>query len=262
MSKRSHSTSSTKSAKTKSSQNDKTKTFTQSTKSLDNLQKMVDEQIQLLEQQEKESTQEITPPAPEIQQNPQNEQEQIIAPQPVPPPEQGVPEVRRQQYQKEAERTCWICEEPGHPPWHCARSNKFKWQRIREKNACPNCLSLIHDEKSCRSTARCKHCQDRHHTSIHRNRPSTPPQEHLPPPQPAEPQIMCLFCQGPHEYGECNIALMSKWNIIFHSHRCQNCLQLNHNTWDCPQDACYVCQGAHNYMLCPIRTFLIINHPQ
>ncbi|XP_058979466.1 uncharacterized protein LOC101899042 [Musca domestica] len=65
---------------------------------------------------------------------------------------------------------CTYCNK-DHKIYHCddydKLSAKRKFDAIRQKNACFNCLSLGHTTTSCKSSSKCRICHRSHHTSIH-----------------------------------------------------------------------------------------------
>lgn len=66
--------------------------------------------------------------------------------------------------------SCTFCNE-NHQPYRCDIFSKSslseKMKLIHDKKACNNCLYIGHEQKSCKSKGKCKHCEQRHHSSIH-----------------------------------------------------------------------------------------------
>ena len=64
-----------------------------------------------------------------------------------------------------------------HPLFVCPKWLAFtvaqRLSHVQSKNLCNNCLAVGHSTSSCRSTYRCRDCQQNHHTSIHQA--ATPP---------------------------------------------------------------------------------------
>lgn len=68
---------------------------------------------------------------------------------------------------------CVICTSERHPLYYCAKfksmSHSDKTSVLRKNNLCLNCLSSGHHARQCKSSYRCKKCQQLHHTSLHQD---------------------------------------------------------------------------------------------
>ncbi|KAJ8978078.1 hypothetical protein NQ317_000636 [Molorchus minor] len=78
-------------------------------------------------------------------------------------------------------RPCILCNTSDHVIYGCPLLlNKPPYERfnlIKQRNLCVNCLSHTHSFQNCNSTSTCKTCHQRHHTLLHftRNTQQTPP---------------------------------------------------------------------------------------
>ena len=66
---------------------------------------------------------------------------------------------------------CQLCAPEKHPLHVCPKwlgySIAQRLNHVRTKNLCNNCLAIGHATANCKSTYRCRDCQQPHHTSIH-----------------------------------------------------------------------------------------------
>ena len=66
---------------------------------------------------------------------------------------------------------CILCKTEKHPLFVCPKWLSYtvaqRLSHVQSKNLCNNCLAVGHSTASCRSTYRCRDCQQNHHTSIH-----------------------------------------------------------------------------------------------
>ena len=73
---------------------------------------------------------------------------------------------------------CQLCTNEKHPLYVCPKwlgySVTQRLNHVKSKNLCNNCLAVGHSTASCRSTYRCRDCQQNHHTTIHQAT-ATPP---------------------------------------------------------------------------------------
>ena len=117
-----------------------------------------------------------------------------------PPPEKTVPEKKNPRWQeKKQERPqrqksyvhavsststssykweCALCKPDKHPLHVCPKWLGYTVQQrldhVKSKNLCSNCLAVGHTTASCKSSYRCRDCQQPHHTTIHKETaPST-----------------------------------------------------------------------------------------
>ena len=71
---------------------------------------------------------------------------------------------------------CQICTGEKHPLYLCPKwlgySLNQRLTHVRTKNLCHNCLAIGHATATCRSTYRCRDCQQPHHTTIHQAAPT------------------------------------------------------------------------------------------
>ena len=71
---------------------------------------------------------------------------------------------------------CALCKPEKHPLYLCPKWLEYsvaqRLSHIQARNLCQNCLGVGHDTSSCKSTYKCRECQQSHHTTIHQ---STPP---------------------------------------------------------------------------------------
>ena len=67
-------------------------------------------------------------------------------------------------------KSCPMCVQ-GHPLWKCLKfqnaTQKQKWNTVWKSGCCINCLG-DHLVRHCQSCQRCKMCQDKHHTLLHK----------------------------------------------------------------------------------------------
>ena len=111
--------------------------------------------------------------------------------QPVDPPEKKTP---RSQEKKQPQRQksfvhavsspspspakppykweCSLCHPEKHPLHLCSKWAGFTLQQrlnhVKNKSLCSNCLGVGHTTATCKSTYRCRDCQQPHHTSLHK----------------------------------------------------------------------------------------------
>ena len=68
---------------------------------------------------------------------------------------------------------CQLCAPEKHPLHACPKwlgySITQRLAHVRSKSLCHNCLAIGHETANCRSTYRCRDCQQKHHTTIHQN---------------------------------------------------------------------------------------------
>ena len=68
-------------------------------------------------------------------------------------------------------RRCPACDADSHVIWHCELFCKMSVSErkglVKQKRLCFNCLGLGHMVSQCRSKARCKTCQQSHHSLLH-----------------------------------------------------------------------------------------------
>ena len=82
---------------------------------------------------------------------------------------------------------CVFCKPERHPLFLCSKWLGFSVsQRISQANSrklCKNCLAVGHSTENCRSTYRCRECNNNHHTTLHQNAspPTLPPLQELHP---------------------------------------------------------------------------------
>ena len=71
---------------------------------------------------------------------------------------------------------CQLCTGEKHPLYVCPQwlgySLTQRLNHVRTKNLCNNCLAIGHATANCRSTYRCRDCQQPHHTTIHQTTPA------------------------------------------------------------------------------------------
>ena len=72
---------------------------------------------------------------------------------------------------------CVLCKTEKHPLFVCPKWQAYtvaqRLSHIQQKNLCQNCLAVGHSTSNCKSTYRCRECQQTHHTTIHQT-PSPP----------------------------------------------------------------------------------------
>ena len=100
---------------------------------------------------------------PERKQQPARQRSQVYTVAPAP----------QQQHRWE----CHFCQPEKHPLYVCPKWSAFnvtqKLAHVKAKNLCINCLGVGHLAEECKSTYRCRHCSQAHHTSVHQeNQPS------------------------------------------------------------------------------------------
>lgn len=81
---------------------------------------------------------------------------------------------------------CLLCDEsPAHNAFKCAKflnlNQLERYNLIKSKKLCLNCLSANHIATKCPSLNRCQNCRSSHHTLLHRVQSNTSP---APPPSP------------------------------------------------------------------------------
>ena len=66
---------------------------------------------------------------------------------------------------------CILCKTEKHPLFVCPKWQSYtvaqRLSHVQSKNLCNNCLAVGHSTSSCKSTYRCRECQQNHHTTIH-----------------------------------------------------------------------------------------------
>src|SRR5204863_3025140 len=66
---------------------------------------------------------------------------------------------------------CKFCSGTGHSIYHCfsfkALSAQNKYDFVKEKHFCFNCLGSAHSVKECKSKNVCTHCHKKHHSWLH-----------------------------------------------------------------------------------------------
>ena len=66
---------------------------------------------------------------------------------------------------------CILCKPEKHPLFVCPKWLAFtvaqRLSHVQSKNLCHNCLAVRHSTSNCKSTYRCRECQQNHHTTIH-----------------------------------------------------------------------------------------------
>ena len=70
--------------------------------------------------------------------------------------------------------SCSVCNKGDHQHlYYCDKFNslsaKNRFELIKSKNGCINCLSMLHTVSNCNSTKNCKQCHKKHHSLLHRN---------------------------------------------------------------------------------------------
>ena len=73
---------------------------------------------------------------------------------------------------------CALCKPEKHPLFLCPKWQSFtvaqRLTHITTKGLCRNCLAMGHNTAYCRSSYKCRECNQSHHTSIHQDTPATP----------------------------------------------------------------------------------------
>jgi hypothetical protein len=78
---------------------------------------------------------------------------------------------------------CPVCGEIGHRAYVCPEYKKLgvepRWDLVKSKNLCHNCLGSGHSSRDCRWTSRClaENCGKPHHTTLHRQNFRPKPKE-------------------------------------------------------------------------------------
>ncbi|XP_053964104.1 uncharacterized protein LOC128867038 [Anastrepha ludens] len=72
------------------------------------------------------------------------------------------------------QQNCSLCDQPVfHNAFKCSPFMKLssfqRYDVVKKKNLCLNCLGQNHTSKQCPSTHRCQVCRESHHTLLHRN---------------------------------------------------------------------------------------------
>ena len=66
---------------------------------------------------------------------------------------------------------CALCRPEKHPLHTCSKWMGYtlaqRMDHVKNKNLCSNCLAVGHSTASCKSTYRCRDCQQAHHTTLH-----------------------------------------------------------------------------------------------
>ena len=92
--------------------------------------------------------------------------------------------------------SCVLCNE-CHPLFMCHRFNAMniaqRTEHMKNHHLCFNCLAPGHKTNDCRSLARCKTCQEKHHTMVHQDRTNQPSLQSSSstPPQTATINVLC-----------------------------------------------------------------------
>ena len=72
---------------------------------------------------------------------------------------------------------CQLCAPEKHPLHACSKwlgySVPQRLARVASQSLCSNCLAVGHTTATCRSTYRCRTCQQKHHSTIHQNSGAT-----------------------------------------------------------------------------------------
>lgn len=72
---------------------------------------------------------------------------------------------------------CQLCPGEKHPLYLCTKWLEYsitqRLAHVRAKSLCHNCLAVGHAAANCRSTYRCRDCQQPYHTTIHQTAPTT-----------------------------------------------------------------------------------------
>ena len=67
---------------------------------------------------------------------------------------------------------CSLCRPEKHPLYVCSKWAGFTLQQwldhVKNKSLCANCLGFGHSTANCKSTYRCKDCQQPHHSTLHK----------------------------------------------------------------------------------------------
>ena len=87
-------------------------------------------------------------------------------------PTSSVPVTPKREDQKvKGDRLCTACGAPGHFVWRCEQFNKKSVAErktlVKQKRLCFNCLGSGHVVSKCPSKARCRICQQSHHSLLH-----------------------------------------------------------------------------------------------
>ena len=98
---------------------------------------------------------------------------------------------------------CLLCSPEKHPLYMCAKFNTFTinqcQEHLKNNRLCHNCLAIGHKTAECKSFARCKVCQAKHHTMVHKD--ATPQAQPavatnaLVPKSPSIPDILMMTSQ-------------------------------------------------------------------
>ena len=71
---------------------------------------------------------------------------------------------------------CVLCRPEKHPLHICSKWIGYtlaqRLDHVRNKNLCSNCLAVGHTTASCKSSYRCRDCQQAHHTTLHQHPPT------------------------------------------------------------------------------------------
>ena len=73
---------------------------------------------------------------------------------------------------------CVLCKPEKHPLFMCPKWQSFtvaqRLNHITTRGLCRNCLAVGHNTADCRSSYKCRECNQAHHTTIHQATPATP----------------------------------------------------------------------------------------
>ena len=73
---------------------------------------------------------------------------------------------------------CVLCKPEKHPLFMCPKWQSFtvaqRLNHITTRGLCRNCLAVGHNTSDCRSSYKCRECNQAHHTTIHQATPATP----------------------------------------------------------------------------------------
>ena len=95
--------------------------------------------------------------------------------------------------------TCSLCQQ-NHYTFKCPTINRQtvnqRWETVKQKRLCYNCLSVEHAVRGCYSHKSCKECGRKHHTLLHR--PSTSTQ--VAPPDPVSAPAHATITNDTHDW--------------------------------------------------------------
>ena len=96
---------------------------------------------------------------------------------------------------------CLLCKPEKHPLYMCSKFHSFnthqRQEHLKANQLCQNCLAPGHKAADCRSYSRCKVCEAKHHTMVHKDAPTTPAvaANSLTPKSPSIPDILMMTAQ-------------------------------------------------------------------